>query len=139
MPNRVFLDTSYSIAAAIGKDQFHQRARQLSALMKAENTQITTTQAVVFEIGNALSKLKYRQSAIGIIQNLENDPNTLIISVNGALYEAGFELFQNRPDKEWGLVDCISFVVMRERNIEAALTADEHFTQAGFRALLREN
>ncbi len=38
-----------------------------------------------------------------------------------------------------GLVDCISFVVMRERNIEAALTADEHFIQAGFRALLRED
>ncbi len=41
-------------------------------------------------------------------------------------------------DKEWGLVDCVSFVVMREHGIEAALTTDRHFIQAGFRALLRE-
>ena len=48
------------------------------------------------------------------------------------------QLYRERPDKEWGLTDCISFVVMQERGISAALTADEHFQQAGFRALMRE-
>ena len=86
-----------------------------------------------------LSKLKYRQSAIKIIDSLESDLNTTIISLTPELYNEGFKLFRSRPDKEWGFVDCISFVVMRERNIEAALTADEHFIQAGFRALLRED
>ncbi|MFM5956954.1 MAG: PIN domain-containing protein, partial [Dolichospermum sp.] len=42
-----------------------------------------------------------------------------------------------REDKEWGLVDCISFIVMQDRGITDALTADTHFQQAGFRALLR--
>ena len=37
-----------------------------------------------------------------------------------------------------GLIDCISFVVMSERGVVKALTADEHFQQGGFRALLRE-
>jgi hypothetical protein len=45
-------------------------------------------------------------------------------------------LFRQRADKAWGLTDCISFVVMREREIPEALTADEHFEQAGFVALL---
>ena len=40
--------------------------------------------------------------------------------------------------KEWGLTDCISFVVMADRGLTQALTADDHFTQAGFVALLRE-
>ncbi len=44
----------------------------------------------------------------------------------------------NRMDKNWGLVDCTFFVVMQEREISKALTADGHFVQAGFRALLRE-
>jgi uncharacterized protein len=47
-------------------------------------------------------------------------------------------LFKQRKDKEWGLVDCISFIVMQNREITDALTADIHFQQAGFRALLRE-
>ena len=66
------------------------------------------------------------------------DPNTSIISLTDVLDENAFELFRKRLDKEWGLVDCVSFVVMRERGINDALTAAEHFIQAGFRALLRD-
>jgi uncharacterized protein len=42
----------------------------------------------------------------------------------------------SRRDKEWSLTDCISFVVMKERGLTEALTADHHFEQAGFKALL---
>jgi predicted nucleic acid-binding protein len=42
-----------------------------------------------------------------------------------------------RPDKDWSLTDCISFVVMNAESISEALTGDEHFEQAGFVALLR--
>lgn len=139
MRNSIFLDTSFSIALAIAKDEFHDRAIDLANTIEAENIKIVTTQAVFLEIGNALSKLKYRQSAVETIQRLESDLNTAIISLTDDLYEEGFELFRNRHDKEWGLIDCISFVVMDEQGITEALTADEHFVQAGFRALLRED
>jgi predicted nucleic acid-binding protein len=46
-------------------------------------------------------------------------------------------LFAARPDKDWSLVDCISFVVMKQRRLKDALTTDRHFEQAGFRALRR--
>ena len=62
-----------------------------------------------------------------------------VIRLDESLFNKAFELYKTHTDKTWGLVDCISFVMMRERNIEAALTADEHFIQAGFRALLRED
>ncbi|MGI9036026.1 MAG: type II toxin-antitoxin system VapC family toxin [Pyrinomonadaceae bacterium] len=137
MRNSVFLDTSFSIATAVAKDQFHERAVNLANKIAADNTQIITTQPVILEIGNALSKLKYRRPAVGIIQRLDSDRNVSVISLNDELYAEGFKLFSSRSDKEWSLVDCISFVVMREREITAALTADEHFIQAGFRALLR--
>jgi len=42
-------------------------------------------------------------------------------------------------DKEWGLTDCISFIVMGDHGLTDASTTDEHFEQAGFRALLRED
>jgi len=53
------------------------------------------------------------------------------------LYIPAFNLFKQRKDKEWGLVDCLSFIVMQNRGITDALTADTHFQQAGFRALLK--
>lgn len=60
-----------------------------------------------------------------------------IIGLSTDLYAEAFALYRGRPDKEWGLIDCASFVAMNARRMTAALTADEHFEQAGFRALLR--
>ncbi len=53
------------------------------------------------------------------------------------LVEAGLARFALRRDKDWGLTDCLSFVVMEREGINAALTADKHFEQAGFTALLK--
>jgi predicted nucleic acid-binding protein len=40
-------------------------------------------------------------------------------------------------DKEWSMTDCLSFLVMQQCGLTEALTSDEHFEQAGFKALLR--
>jgi len=45
-------------------------------------------------------------------------------------------LFQSRPDKEWGLTDCVSFVLMEREGVTQALAADVHFRQAGLEAML---
>ncbi len=90
------------------------------------------------EIGNALSKQRYRPAAVELLLSLENDPKIEIVPVSGDLYAQAFKLFSERTDKEWGLVDCVSFVVMRERGITDALTSDDHFRQAGFNALMRK-
>ncbi len=37
---------------------------------------------------------------------------------------------------QWALTDCISFVVMEERELTLAATGDRHFRQAGFTPLL---
>jgi uncharacterized protein len=68
---------------------------------------------------------------------LEEDKTVEIVPITDELYQKAFKLFCNRPDKDWGLIDCVSFVVMRENNLSQALTTDEHFEQAGFIALLR--
>jgi hypothetical protein len=46
-------------------------------------------------------------------------------------------LTRNGPTRNGSLTDCTSFVVMKERGVEDALTSDHHFEQAGFRALIR--
>jgi len=97
-----------------------------------------TTRAVLLEIGNALSKQRYRQAAVKLLVALEADPNVEIVPLSDRLYIHALQLYRERPDKEWGMVDCISFIVMEDREILEALTTDNHFQQAGFRVLLRD-
>ena len=52
-------------------------------------------------------------------------------------FDRALELYERRADKDWSLTDCLSFLVMEDRGIRDALTADHHFEQAGFRALMR--
>ena len=54
-----------------------------------------------------------------------------------SLFQEGVQLYNARPDKDWSLTDCISFVVMQEHGLTDALTGDHHFEQAGFTALLK--
>lgn len=95
-----------------------------------------TTEVVLTEIGNALSGQRWRTLGVSIIQQLQEDSDLEIMTVTSALFEQAVQLYVNRPDKEWGLTDCISFVVMQERNLTDVLTTDHHFTQAGFHRLL---
>ena len=133
-----FLDASYAIALSAPGDQFHAKAEELAEQMEQEGTKLITTRAVLLEIGNALGKQRYRADAVALLVALEEDPNVEIAPLTEDLFARAFQLYRSRPDKEWGLIDCVSFTVMQEQGITAALTADDHFRQAGFRVLLRE-
>lgn len=138
MPPEAFLDTSFALALANPNDILHQRAITLAERLEADRTRLITTRAVLLEIGNALCKLRYRAASIRLLSSLEHDPNVEIVELIDDLYVQAFQLYRERPDKEWGLTDCISFVVMEQRGIAAALTADKHFQQAGYLAWLRD-
>lgn len=53
-------------------------------------------------------------------------------------FREGLTLYRSRLDKTWGLTDCTSFLVMEQKGISEALSADRDFQQAGFEALLLE-
>ena len=61
-----------------------------------------------------------------------------VFDLAAPLFDDALGLYRARPDKDWGLTDCISFVLMEREGLTEALTADAHFRQAGFRALLLE-
>ena len=136
--NKVFLDTAYAIALSSKEDAYHDRAMHLADQLEANGTHLVTTRAVVTEIGNALAKLRYRRGAIYLLQSMEGDPQVEIVPVTEEVYARAFALYQKRLDKEWGLTDCISFIVMSDQQLTDALTTDGHFRQAGFRPLMRD-
>ena len=88
------------------------------------------------EVGAALARTPLRQLARTILQTAQRDPALEVLECDAALYEKALALFMAHPDKNWSMTDCASFVVMRERGLTHALSADRHFEQAGFVALL---
>jgi predicted nucleic acid-binding protein len=135
--DELFLDASYAIALASISDRHHGQALILAHVIEIDPTiRLVTTRAVLLEIGNALARQRYRNIAVQLLDSLENDSTVTIIPLSETLCASATQLFQARADKEWGLTDCVSFVVMQERAITEALTADAHFQQAGFRPLL---
>jgi len=135
---KFFLDAAYAIALSAATDQYHQKAEILAKQIETEAIPLITTRAVILEIGNALARLRYRAAVIELLDSLEQDPNVEIISLSEELYNRAMELYRQRPDKEWGITDYIAFVVMQDYGLTQALTTDEHFGQAGFKALLIE-
>ncbi len=136
--HKVFLDTAYAIALSSKEGAYHERAMQLADQLEVDGTQLVTTRTVMTEIGNALAKQRYRHGAIRLLQSMEADPQVVIIPVTEELYARAFDLYRQRLDKEWGLTDCISFIVMGDQQLTDALTTDSHFRQAGFRPLMRD-
>lgn len=96
-----------------------------------------TTDAVLLEVGNALAR-NYKQEAVAIIERLMAAAEIEIVRMANDLFNKAFAIYKLHQDKSWGLVDCISFVAMREKKVNRALTVDQHFAQAGFECLMRE-
>jgi predicted nucleic acid-binding protein len=130
------MDTSYAVALGSPRDQHHSRAAALARRIAAERTQLVTTRAVLVELGNALSKRSLRHKARTYLDLFDRNPLVEVTPLSEPLYERARDFFDQHRDKEWGLTDCISFVVMRDHGLTEALTADGHFRQAGFRPLL---
>lgn len=130
----VFADTFYFIALVNPNDKAHQWAADYS---RESRVQLVTTTWVLAEVGNYLCATQTRPVLKGIVESLRNDPDQLLLPPDEAIFFKGIELYDSRPDKEWSLTDCVSFLVMEERNIHEALTGDRHFAQAGFEILFK--
>ena len=135
MLNKIFIDTLFVIAFVNPNDQYHKKACSLA--QEYEKQHLVVTDVVLLEIGNGLSK-NFKRQAIEIIEDFISSDDVEVVHLNPDLFQTGFGLYKKYKDKEWGLIDCISFTVMRQKKITKALTFDHHFTQAGFQALMRD-
>jgi predicted nucleic acid-binding protein len=129
-----FLDTLFVVALPNPGDKYHSAAHSLAH--RYMGAPLVTTDAVLLEVGNTLARQR-KTAAVELIDRFLRADNVEIVPLTPALFDRGFELYRKYQDKLWGLVDCISFVVMWERGMTEALTFDQHYTQAGFNALMR--
>ena len=131
--SRVFADTFYFLALLNKHDEAHAKALEYAA----DVGQIVTTEWVLTELADGLASSRHRDMFVRTRQELLEDSDVQVVPLTMSLHEEGIPLFADRPDKEWSLTDCISFVVMKREGLSEALTGDHHFEQAGYAALLK--
>jgi predicted nucleic acid-binding protein len=130
----VFADAFYFVACLNRADQHHGRA---VAFATQYTGRILTTWCVLTETADALAASSARAKAHAFITALESDPAIIVAGAERELLRRGLRRYGERPDKNWTLTDCVSFIVMEDNGLVDALTGDHHFEQAGFRALLK--
>jgi len=130
----VFADTFALIAWLNPRDDAHA---VVAEYLDGFTGRLLTTEWVLMKLADALSAPEARSTAVAFLEAVRADPLFEVVGYLSTVYEGGFALFANRPDKAWSLTDCISFGVMTERSVSEALTADHHFEQAGFRAVFK--
>ncbi len=134
MTDLIFVDSAFILALINERDHYHIHAVHLFRQIRGRPLLITN--AVFFEVGNSLART-HKKAAAETIKRFLSADDVEVVYVTSPLLEKAIALYQSFLDKEWGLVDCVSFIVMRERGVTQALTSDRHFIQAGFEALLR--
>ncbi len=130
---QVFLDTSFLVALYVKQDALHHRANHFASVFQAT---ALTTDWVLAEFANGMSRPDRRYLAVDFVTKARRLPQLRIIRADAKWFDLGWEIYSQRLDKDWSLTDCISFQVMRHHKLTDALTADHHFIQAGFNALL---
>lgn len=140
MPEVVFWDTAAFLALGNARDDLHQAATRVSQELAKAQAHVLTTDAVLIEVANAFSKVALRSIAWQLVEAMQVSvalKAATIVHVDTDLWQRGWQLYRARSDKNWGLTDCISFVVMEDYGIQRVFTYDQHFEQAGFVRLLK--
>lgn len=135
----IFADTGYWISLINERDQGHEKAIEVRTSLAEYH--IITTEMVLTELLNYASRRgeMMRDLAARTATGLTHDDNTTVIPQTSQQFRTALARYRSRPDQNWSIVDCASFIVMEERGIQEALAFDRHFQQAGFTALLRDS
>ena len=118
-------------------------ALHLKAVTLARATatwKIITTEMVLTELLNHVADFgpAYRRKAALLVRTLRQTSTVRVLPLTVDLFEDALIRYERNRDKQWGLTDCASFVVMEHLGLTDAFAYDHHFQQAGFRALLRD-
>ena len=135
---RVFADTSFWVGRNFPHDQCHRAALEAERSLGRPLCLFTTQEVLTEFLAFVSEDAAIRREGVDLVDDILRDPNTTVFAQTAESFAKGFELYRNRLDKGYSLVDCISMITMDEHRIAQVLTSDHHFEQEGrFVALMR--
>ena len=131
-----FADTSYWMALSRKRDQHNRYAVAWNQFVIRTRSTIVTTEAVLWEWLNAFSDASVRAVAAEGYRRAHAVARIEVVPFQPEVIDSAVQRYRTRPDKNWSLTDCLSFVVMERRQLTEALTTDRHFEQAGMKVMM---
>jgi uncharacterized protein len=129
----ILLDTVGLIALWNRSDQWHLSAKRAFDELIAAGYEFVTTSAILLECGNAAARQPFRHEVLLLRKHLE-DQGQLIFPTNKD-WQNSWQIYENSKADRTGIVDCLTFAVMRRLDLTQAFTNDRHFDAAGFETL----
>jgi uncharacterized protein len=129
----VFLDTVGLLAVWDGADQWHAAAEPVFRSLLKERARLVSTSLVFIECGNAAARKPYRPIVNAFRLELQKFGD--LIDCSPQEVELAWADYASGAVGSAGIVDQVSFTVMRRLGIQEALTNDRHFQADGFTTL----
>ena len=130
MNDKVYVDTSAFYALMDRADSHHEQAVKCWKAFLDLDTPLFTSNYVVIETMALL------QNRLGLeAATLWHDDILDIISVHWVdvqMHRLAYELWLSLKQRKLSLVDCIGFVIMRNKKCREAFCFDRHFKAQGF-------
>src|SRR5687767_5805420 len=126
----VFADTVGLIALWNRSDQWHEPAARAFQQLKAERAVLYATTYVLLECGNTAARTNYRHEPCRLRESLAVDE--ALIEPTASDWELAWIAYERGEADNAGIVDQVSFQVMRRLGLKKAFTNDAHFRAAGF-------
>lgn len=117
--SKIFVDTSGWATFFDTDEPFHPQTREIYTKVRENGTSLVTTNYVILELVSLFTS-PFRISRPRIIEYIDvikRSPSVDILHIAQELDDQAWQLLTERPDKKWSLVDCSSFVVMRNERI----------------------
>jgi uncharacterized protein len=132
----VFADTLYWGAVLHPLDQY--RPQVIRAREALGDVVLVTTDEVLTELLDGLAQRgpHLREAAARAVRAILNGRRVTVHRQSRESFLAGLSLYEQRNDKGYSLVDCVSMTTMRHQRISEVLTNDHHFEQEGFQIVL---
>jgi predicted nucleic acid-binding protein len=130
---KIFIDTSAFYALMDRSDSYHHSASKLWAHFLDRGDYLKTSNYVTVEtlallqnrLGFEAADLWYRD-VLGIVETFWIDK---------VLHNLAIEIWFSLGRRKLSLVDCTSFVIMRQDKMKKVFGYDKHFTDQGFEIL----
>lgn len=126
----VFVDTSAVLALLVPTDGHHKRAQRAFARLAADEARLMTTSYTLVECYALIG----RRLGLEAVSRFRADfaPLLDVVWIGSDEHERGLDLLEDSNSAKLSLVDAVSFVVARDRDVERVFAFDSHFAKAGF-------